>query len=158
MNKELCQQLFNYQNGSLYWKINKGTAKAGDKAHSNGNGYLALKVNNIPYLEHRLIWLWHNGELSAHIDHINGIRNDNRIENLRIATHSENMRNAKIRKDSKSGIKGVHWCKTKQKWKATLTFNGKQHYLGRFDDLDLAKKAVDEARKIHHGKFYNSGA
>lgn len=156
INQEICRSYFDYADG-LVWKVKKGRANIGDKSHKNGNGYQAIKVNNKPYLEHKLVWLWHYGVLPEYIDHIDGNPTNNKIENLRIATHSENMRNAKLRKDSKSQVKGVYWCKSKKKWKAVLTFNGKQHYLGRFIDLELAKKAVNEARLVHHGKFCNYG-
>ena len=157
MNKELCLSLFDYQNGKLFWKVSKGTAKAGDKAHSNGNGYKAIKVNQKVYLEHRLIWLWHHGYIPIELDHIDGNPSNNKIENLRLATHSENMRNTRIRKDNKSGVKGVHWCKSKNKWKVQLSFDGKQQYLGRYDSLDVAKQVIEKARFNHHITFANIG-
>ena len=92
---ELVRSLFDYHDGSLVWKVNKGTAVEGGKAHSNGNGYLAIKLFGRPYLEHRLIWLWHGFDLTGEIDHIDGNPLNNKIENLRLASHYENMRNAK---------------------------------------------------------------
>lgn len=157
MNQELCHQLFDYQDGCLSWKVGKGTAKAGDKAHSNGNEYRAIKVNQKVYLEHKLVWLWHNGEIPKELDHIDGNPANNRIENLRLATHSENMRNTRIRVDNQSGVKGVHWCKTKNKWKVQLRFNGKQKYLGRYDSLDVAQQVIEQARLNHHNNFSNTG-
>ena len=155
---ELVRTLFNYQDGSLVWKVNRGTAVEGDKAHSNGNGYLAIKLFGRPYLEHRLIWLWHGNELDGDIDHIDGNPLNNKIENLRTASHSENMRNAKMRSDNKSGVKGVSWCKTKRKWKVQLWFGSRQQYLGRYDSLDIARQIVESARLKYHLNFANHGA
>jgi hypothetical protein len=157
IDTELVRSLFDYQDGCLVWKVNKGTAIKGSKAHANGNGYLAIKLFGQPYLEHRLIWVWHGNQLNATIDHIDGNPLNNKIENLRMASHSENMRNTKMRSDNKSGVKGVSWCKTKRKWKVQLWFGNKQHYLGRYDSLDMAKHSVETARLKHHLNFANHG-
>jgi len=154
---ELVRSLFDYHNGSLVWKVNKGTAVEGGKAHSNGNGYLAIKLFGRPYLEHRLIWLWHGFDLTGEIDHIDGNSLNNKIENLRLASHSENMRNAKLRSDNKSGVKGISWCKSKRKWKAQLWFGDKQQYLGRYESLDAAKQIIEAARLKYHLNFANHG-
>ena len=79
-------------------------------------------------------------------------RNDNSIENLRPA-NSKNQQNAKIRKDNKSGIKGVYWFAELKKWKVDIGVNGKRKYIGVFNDLELAELVAQEARDKYHGKF-----
>lgn len=158
IDQSLLQKWFDYQDGHLVWKIDRGTAKKGDKAHSNGNEYKAIKLFGIPYLEHRLIWIWHGFEINGEIDHIDCNPMNNRIENLRLANRSENMRNASIRSDNKSGVKGVSWCKSKNKWKVQLCFDGKQHFLGRYENLSKAKEIVEKYRDEKHLNFANHGA
>ena len=82
-------------------------------------GYRQGSLKGKRYKEHRLIWLYHYGEWPKEcIDHINGIRDDNRIENLREATNQQNQFNRKSEKDSSSQYKGVSWCKLSKKWRA----------------------------------------
>ena len=96
--------------------------------------------------------------MTDEIDHIDGNPCNNKIENLRLANHSENMRNAKTRIDNKSGVKGISWCKSKNKWKVQLWFNGKQNYIGRFDNIEFAKEVVKQVRTKNHLNFANHGA
>ena len=151
------RELFGYAEGGLFWKASKGRAKQGDKAYINSMGYKVLKFDGTAYLEHRLIWAWHHGECPEFIDHIDNDPTNNRLENLRPASFSENMRNAKLGKKNTSGVKGVYWCKAKKKWKAVLTYNGKQNYLGRYKDLAEAEVVVADARQKYHGVFANTG-
>lgn len=151
------RELFGYADGGLYWKVNKGRAKIGDRSYQNNVGYNVLKFDGVAYLEHRLVWAWHYGSCPEFIDHIDNDPTNNRIENLRAASFSENMRNAVLGRKNTSGVKGVHWCASKQKWKAMLTFNGRQNYLGRFSDLSTAASAVAVARQRYHGRFANDG-
>jgi len=157
IDSELVRQLFYYIDGGLVWATNKGRAKIGDRPHKNSNGYNVLKIDGIPYLEHRLIWAWHDKPFSPIIDHINGNISDNRIENLRAATHSENMRNSRISVNNTSGVKGVYWQKDKKMWRVQIWSDGKQQYLGRFHDIDEAKNVASNFRKINHAEFANQG-
>jgi hypothetical protein len=93
----------------------------------------------------------HYGEWpSGEIDHINGVRTDNRVENLRVATRSENMQNTKKPVTNKSGKKGVSWDKTTGKWRAEIRANGKKYNLGRFKTIEEAFKAHESAAdKLH---------
>lgn len=157
INVTRLRELFGYDADGLYWKVNKGRAKKGDRAYTNSAGYKVLKFDGISYLEHRLVWAWHYGKCPEFIDHVDNNPRNNRIGNLRPATFSENMRNSVIGRKNTSGVKGVYWCASKQKWKAVLTFNGKQNYLGRFANLAQAAKTVEAARQKHHGDFANTG-
>jgi hypothetical protein len=98
MNKELLHELFDYCDGNLYWKQSVNTKiKVGQKAGCPKNdGYIQIRVNKKPYQAHRLIYLYHYGVLPDHpleLDHINRNRADNKVENLRIVTKSENQLN-----------------------------------------------------------------
>jgi hypothetical protein len=95
----------------------------------------------------------HYGFLPKYIDHIDGNPLNNRIENLRPCTASENLCNAKTRKNNVSGTKGVSWFKPKQKWRARVSFNKKEYHIGYFDSQKAAEVAVTLARKNIHQKF-----
>jgi len=157
IDSALVRQLFYYIDGGLVWATNKGRAKIGDRPHKNSNGYKVFKIDGIPYLEHRLIWAWHDKPFSPLLDHINGNILDNRIENLRAATHSQNMRNSQKPVNNTSGIKGVYWQKDKKMWRVQIWNDGKQQYLGRFHDIDEAKNVASTFRKINHAEFANQG-
>ena len=91
------------------------------------------------------------------VDHINHDRTDNRIENLRLVNANENGKNQKASVRNKSGVVGVSWKKSKNKWHSQIMVNGKQIHLGFFDNIDEAKKArIDAERKYgfheNHGK------
>lgn len=156
IDSELIRKLFVYENGCLSWAVNKGRAKIGQKASVNSTGYKVFKINGKTYLEHRLIWAWHKNDMPEYLDHINGNFLDNRIENLRKATHQQNMCNRKTPKHNTSGVKGVY--KQKNRWKAQVTSNGVMKYLGSFVDLNDAKNAVINARNNLHKNFANLGA
>jgi hypothetical protein len=97
----------------------------------------------------------HHGYLPYHVDHINGIKNDNRIENLRPASKAENSYNSKLKKNNTSGIKSVRWNKINKVWMVTLGVNGKAKYFGSFKDIELAELVAIEARNKYHGQFAN---
>jgi hypothetical protein len=99
------------------------------------------------------VWLWHGRELPALIDHINGDRGDNRIENLRAATPSQNVCNTKIKSTNTSGVKGVNWVKRLKKWQVRLNIQNRVMHFGLYRDFDLAELVAAEARNKHHGAF-----
>lgn len=86
-------------------------------------------------------------------DHINMNKLDNRRENLRIATHSQNGQNQGLRPDNTSGFKGVSWYKKTSKWTASIYIYGRRKYLGYFDTPELAHAAYCKAAKELHGEF-----
>ena len=87
------------------------------------------------------------------VDHINGVTLDNRRCNLRLASHSENMRNTKLRKNNKTGYKGVCWDIVNKRYHVTIRYNGKKIFLGRFDNIIEAAKAYDDGAKKYFGDF-----
>ena len=158
---DLLNELFDYdkETGDLIWKACKSRrVKVGAIAGSlESNGYKRLKINFKSYLVHRIVFLMHKGYLPKTIDHINGDRLDNRIENLRAVTANQNQHNRKLNSNSTSGFKGVSWCKRDNKWKATIKLEGKRINLGRFNTIEEADAVVRAAREELHGTFANHG-
>ena len=106
----------------------------------NNAGYYSVIINGKSMLAHRVIWKMVYGSWpDKNIDHINGDRTDNRIENLRCVSQSENLRNSKKRSDNKSGASGVTWHSQRQKWQVRMmTQSGKYKFYGLFKELDKA--------------------
>ncbi len=131
--------------------------EAGEIAgYVGSNGYRAIYLNSEIYYAHRLAFLYMTGSFPEdHVDHINHIKTDNSWVNLRDCTQAENNRNSSIRKDNKSGVKGVCWNPSSKKWFAYISANKTRHKLGLFDSLEDAAKVVAEARKQLHGVFAN---
>jgi len=118
--------------------------KVGDVAGSLGrDGYRTIFIQGSAYKAHRLAWLLHTGKWPRHqLDHINRIRDDNRIENLREATKSQNQVNSEMYRNNKSGYRNVH--PAFGKWVALVKRNGKQHHLGMFAAPEEASRAAQD--------------
>jgi len=158
INKELLDELFVYCDGKLYYKNHKYKKLIGKKVGTlNSNGYLYAQINGKRFANHRLIFLMHHNYLPQCIDHINGNKLDNSIENLREATYSQNGQNAKLRKDNTSGIKNISWNKTVKKWRVQIKIDGKRKHIGLFDNLELAELVAIEIRNKYCGEFANHG-
>jgi hypothetical protein len=140
--------VFTYLNKSKY-------KKAGEEAgYIKPQGYREIHVCGNNFYAHRLAFLYMTGSFPEElVDHINGKPADNRWVNLRPATYSENNRNARLRKDNKSGVKGVCWDRGYKKWTAYINLNKTRHDLGLFDSIEEAAKVVDAVRKQLHGAF-----
>jgi hypothetical protein len=116
------------------------------------NGYLGVCIGRNDYYQHRLAWLHSYGQWPRGvIDHINGDRTDNRLENLRDVTSAMNTQNAKrARADSRIGLIGV--VASGKRWSAHIRASGKRHYLGVFDAPEDAHAAYIAAkRRLHPG-------
>ena len=121
-------------------------------------GYRRVRLAGNPMTAHRVAWfLYHGEQPPKYIDHINGDRTDNRIENLRKACHHTNLANAKISSRNKTGVKGVSWNKSGGKWMAKVDFKGTSYVAGYFDDIDEAEQAARSLRQSIHGEFTNHG-
>ena len=120
-----------------------------------GNGYVSIQINGTRYYAHRLAWVIMMGEQPPiNIDHVNGIKTDNKWVNLRAATTCENARNSKKPRTNTSGIKGVSWSASRGRWLAQIAVGGgKTKNLGRFSTKDEAAEAYSIASKKHHGEF-----
>jgi len=120
---------------------------------SRGNRYAATKIHGQHWCVHKLIYLYHHGFVPDQLDHINRDSSDNRIENLRVADSSQNMRNRGLFKNNTSGHRGVSWHKRIAKWGVYLSISNKIKHFGYFDDLELAALVAEEARDKYYGKF-----
>jgi hypothetical protein len=145
------------ETGSFFWhKSNSNRAIVGEKAGTlRPDGYTIITINGMRYRAHHLAWLYAYGELppSTHVDHINGDRGDNRIENLRLASHGENLMNRGRQVNNRAGYKGIWWDKEKQLWAAMIGFNSQKKALGRYETAEEAARAYDAAARLYHGKF-----
>lgn len=155
-------EYFDYRDdGNLIWKKLSSPfskVKCGDIAGCLiPEGYVTLKFKSKCYKVHRLIYLYHHGYLPEMIDHINGIRNDNRIENLRECTNHQNQCNRKLNSNNKSGVKGVYWRKDHKKWCVRPQFNNTRKYIGYFENLEDAKLAIQDFYEKNHLEFMNLG-
>lgn len=118
-------------------KSRKGVSNVGKVAGcKKKHGYWHISIDDIVYGAHRLAWLYVHGYFPEHcIDHINRVRDDNRLVNLREVTYSCNLRNSGIGSMNSSGVKGVCWFPRTNKWRAFITVDGKQLHLGYHEDM-----------------------
>lgn len=128
----------------------------GKEAFTSKNqcGYRSTVFLGYSMLAHRVAWAIVKGDWPVgEIDHINGIRDDNRLVNLRDCKHSENMMNGIIRSNNKSGFKGVSWDEESAKWKAQIYAEKRKINLGRFTCAKEAHEAYCIAAFKYHGEF-----
>lgn len=156
--ERLKQKLsYNSNTGLFTWKRSRGPGKEGAVAgRLHNQGYIRISIDYKDYLAHRLAWLYVYGEWpSDEIDHVNGIKTDNRICNLRAATREENCRNVTVNKRNRLGIKGVserNDCKNR--FRAKIMINGKVVVLGQYKTAEEAKAAYNEAARKYFGEFF----
>ena len=159
LSKEFLCNLFDYRDGEIYYKISRSRNKAGSKAgayRKHDNAY-QVTINGKHYLIHRIVFMMHHGYFPEMIDHIDGNRANNKIENLREATHSQNAHNAKLRCDSAIGKKNIRYIKRDSLWRVDVQVNKNRIYCGSYKDLELAELVAMEARNKFHGQFANHG-
>jgi hypothetical protein len=158
---EMLHSLLDYnpETGIFTWKKAYGRgvshSKPGDRAgYRNWCGHRIITVDRKKYREHRLAFEFLGFSIpdGFEIDHINGLYDDNRISNLRLATHQQNLANCKNRKNNKSGKKGVSKHKGGY-WRARIMVGGKEIFLGLFLNLEEAAKAYAAASRTHFGEF-----
>ena len=144
------------ESGFFYWRVSlNARAPVGAIAGTlRPDGYIKIQIDLVPMMAHRIAWFWVHREIPEHeIDHINQVRWDNRIENLRLATSKQNKENQSLRVNNTSGHKGVHWDKAREKWMAFVVHHRKFKNLGRYDDLNQAIEVAEDARRqlfTHH--------
>lgn len=155
ITKNQLNQLFTYSDGQLFYKNPTSIKfKTGDLAGYLSSGkYWKIGINRKAYRLHRIIFMMHYGYLPPMIDHIDGNKLNNCIENLRETNKSTNQLNMKLKTDNKSGFKNVHWNKQRNQWAVHVRIDGKQKYLGLFKDLELADLVAQEARNKYHKEF-----
>ena len=120
-------------------------------------GYLKVMVDGRQYLVHRLVFLLHHGYLPVEVDHIDGNKTNNRIENLRAANESLNGRNRKTDRRSRTGIKNVHYDSRKRRYGVRLCIDGKSRRFGTYSTSEEAAAVATTQRNIHFGEFANHG-
>ena len=144
LTQENLHTLFEYDNGLLRYKTKpNGKIKIGQVAGSpTGTGYWRIKINTVSYRIHRIIWVMFNGSIDKNlvIDHKNGDPLDNRIENLNLVTCQQNLENQKA--------KGYRKCRNK--YRANIMVNRKNHELGYFNTEQEARMAYLLAKKKYH--------
>jgi hypothetical protein len=155
LTAERLRELLNYdpETGVFTRLVRAANKKAGDRAGcARGDGYLLIRVSGSLYLAHRLAWFYVHGAWPANkIDHIDGVRDNNRIDNLRDATDAVNSQNIRsARAGSASGLLGA--SKHKRSWSATIETGGVRHRLGTFSTPELAHGAyLGAKRNMHEG-------
>lgn len=168
ITQEYLKEILHYNKltGLFRWKVDiySGRNKKqkhvsiGDLAGTvNSKGYLRIGINHKSYLCQRLAWLYEYGEWpSNEVDHINHVRSDNRIDNLRNVAGLDNQKNVSKRKDNNSGFTGVSWNAKSSKWVAQMQVNKKKIHLGYFSSLEDAVCARKQAN-IEHSFHINHG-
>ena len=174
LTQEIARELLDYdpETGKLFWRERDRRWFTRDRLHksynaryagkeaftaSDGMGYLHGNILGKTYRIHLIIWLYQTGEFpKEQIDHINHIKNDNRWINLREASHLENAKNQSQKINNTSGVTGVVWDKSRQKWIAQIMANKRYINLGRFSSFEEAVLARKEA-EITYGFHENHG-
>lgn len=158
--EELMQRLsYDGATGIFTWRETKWDHAVGDVAgYNDGRGYVRIVMNGCAFPAHRLAWLYTYSEWPPdQIDHINGARSDNRICNLRTATSAQNNAAKGLTSQNKSGYKGVSWNIKKKRWQVYIRVNGKNKFLGHYDDAKTGGKVYAVAANAYHGPFANMG-
>lgn len=160
-SQERLRELFDYNpdTGIFTRRVDRRKWKAGQVVGTrSGDGYININVDYQIYRAHRLAWKYMTGlEPSGYgIDHKNGERSDNRWENLREATQTENMSNRTVQKNNAAGLKGVHPYGKNGRYRACATKHGKTYNLGCYGTIEEAKAAYDAGAKLIHGDFFSS--
>ncbi len=152
--------LYDKHTGIFYRKISSGGRKAGAsagcKVPRKRNEYIVISLNSQLYYAHRLAWLYVHGEWPNQIDHIDGDGLNNRVDNLRDVTNSENCKNTRLSILNTSGVTGVYRNKLLSKWETRIGKTGSD-YVGIFDeiwDAICARKSAENKHGYHvnHGR------
>lgn len=172
--KDFIEQCFRYEEGRLFWKTRPrdhfkkeyaqkawNTAFSGREAgviNKNRSGdRWVVTIGNVPYYRSRIVWTMHNGSPLSLVDHINRDTTDDRIENLREATVSQNAANKKRSASNQCGHKGVRNRGCPEAWHAAIEIKGKSLFLGSFPSPEEANMAYMVAAIEHFGEYANAG-
>jgi hypothetical protein len=139
--------------GKLYWREGSGRRVVGAEAGSlDGHGYRQISIDAKMYLVHRIIWWLENDQWPiGDVDHADGDHTNNNVNNLRLASRSQNCANSKLRKDSSLGLKGV--SRHGKRFRAQIQVLGKKKLLGIYDTAEAAHAAYVDYAKKHFGLF-----
>lgn len=155
ITQELVRQKFFYhpEAGLIFRKNKKGQLKSLCN-YAKKDGYVQFHLGDKMVLAHRIAWIYCYGDIDGlEIDHIDGNPSNNRLSNLRLASHQQNMCNRVLQKNNTSGISGVSWKKDAKKWFVYVYKDKKRIQFGCFDNLLDAAACSISKRKILHGEF-----
>ena len=143
--KDRLHEMLDYKNGKLIWMVRASTRiKVGDSAgYLNPDEMVHVRVDGAAYYRNRLVWIFHHGDIpeGLQVDHIDRNKSNDKIENLRLATCSQNRHNLKA--------KGYHWNKPLGKWQAKVCHQGKDIHLGYYDcQIDARAEYLRAKRKL----------
>lgn len=158
LSQEKLKRLLHYnpETGVFTWIA---TRRMGRVAGTTSRlGYIMILIDGMGYISHRLAWMYMYGYWPLEIDHLNRIRNDNRIENLREVSHRDNCRNMNLSIANTSGHHGVHWMGVYKKWQVRINTDEGRVYCGCFDtllDAVACRKRMEKKHNYHanHGKL-----
>ena len=153
-NQKELQSEFEYIDGRLKWR-NPGYSRNEFAGHFNkSDGYMYLKWKGKLFKFHRLVWICHFGEIppELQIDHINRVKTDNRIENLRLVTRSQNQLNKTSNNPYGRGVTYEPSNKGLQKWRARIKLNSRLQHIGYYDTVEEAQVAFKEVELLIRGK------
>lgn len=138
--------------GVFHWKVASGkAAKGGAAGYKDPHGYIIIRSRGRAYKAHRLAWLFVKGTWpKEQIDHANGVREDNRIENLRECSGLENQQNRKRNRNNTSGYMGVSFKKKEGMFYASIRHTGKNLHLGAYKTAEAASEAYKAAKRALH--------
>lgn len=156
ITQQMLRDRFDYADGKFTWRINFCRARPGDVAQGSicKDGYARIKIAQKTMLMHRAVFLYHNGYIPKYIDHIDGNRANNRIENLRPATQAQNNMNSRTRIDNRSsGRRGVTKHQRSGKWRVRCYIDGKEKSFGIYEDIELAELVAEEVRSLYYNEF-----
>lgn len=151
---------YNRETGVFLWRERKQGRKLSRAGTLSPNGYCYININGKQHSAHRLVWLYVYGEFPTgrqnYIDHINKNKSDNRVENLRVCTQAENLRNTSKHFDNRSGFKGIYYNKTWGKWVAQIQnpTTRLREYLGGHTTEEAAEAAYRLKALEYSGDFY----
>ena len=155
---ERVREAFDYDpsTGIVTRRITLGPrAMAGSVVGTFEGKYLQVILDHKTYMLHRLIWCWMTGRwVAGQIDHVDRDALNNKWDNLREATASQQMGNTDLRPNNTSGFRGVAWAPNNNKWRAAIGRNGKLTYLCYFDDIEEAAAVAASAREEFFGEFF----
>lgn len=151
LTQKRLKEILDYspETGVFTWKVSHPRAKVGAVAGAKDYyGYVVIRLDTVLYKAHRLAWLYVHGEWpTKNLDHINQIKNDNRMSNLRNVGQSINMQNSRVRANNLSGVAGVCWRKDRKRWVARIKIGYKNIFLGNYECKNAAIEARRDAEK-----------
>lgn len=150
LTQDIVRSLLLYDPSSGIFTWLSPHKNAGKVAGSMGRRYLQINIESKSFYAHRLAWFYYHGQWPAHgLDHINGDRTDNRIQNLRDVPHRTNAENRLVApKHSVTGLLGAY--KRGKRFRGLIVVNGRSVHLGTFDTADLAHAAYIQAKRAFH--------